>query len=397
MRRRGVEQRGAVGRRSASSPTTLLQRLRERFAPGGLAALRPGQVVSGRAAAALGARRATGARDGEPLWRDDALVADARRAGPRDRRSARGRFIDALAAAPRAARRLRACPRYEDVSKVLLDESDAAGQRRSARRTTCRSRRERARLARLLARGHRQCRGLRAAAAGRRRRGCRDGVALGDEPVAAAARAPVLRSPAIRRSASACRSRRCRTCCPRTSSTSHAPDPFATPDALRKRDDAAACTADACARRQAARGDQDRARRRGARRPSVRLHAAGDARSRTTSALVAAIEATRATARRCRCSSRATRRRAIRACALLRVTPDPGVIEVNVHPASTWRELVDTTRTLYEEARQARLGDREVHARRPPHRHRRRQSRHARRRRRRPTARCCAGPTCCRA
>jgi uncharacterized protein (DUF2126 family)/transglutaminase-like putative cysteine protease len=40
----------------------------------------------------------------------------------------------------------------------------------------------------------------------------------------------------------------------------------------------------------------------------------------------------------------------------LSVTPDPGVIEVNIHPARSWEELRDTTTALYEEARVCRLG-----------------------------------------
>ncbi len=39
----------------------------------------------------------------------------------------------------------------------------------------------------------------------------------------------------------------------------------------------------------------------------------------------------------------------------VKVTPDPGVIEVNVHPTATWKDLVDNTTVLYAEARQSRL------------------------------------------
>jgi len=41
---------------------------------------------------------------------------------------------------------------------------------------------------------------------------------------------------------------------------------------------------------------------------------------------------------------------------VIRVAPDPGVIEVNIHPAASWDECVATTEAVYEEARLTRLG-----------------------------------------
>ncbi len=41
---------------------------------------------------------------------------------------------------------------------------------------------------------------------------------------------------------------------------------------------------------------------------------------------------------------------------VIRVAPDPGVIEVNVHPSKSWEDCVAITAGVYEEARQTRLG-----------------------------------------
>ena len=96
----------------------------------------------------------------------------------------------------------------------------------------------------------------------------------------------------------------------------------------------------------------------------------------------------------CPCISRAIRRRSTARLQVIRVTPDPGVIEVNVHPAANWDDLAVDHRQLYEHGAAVPARHRKIHDRWPPCRHRRRQPCRDRRRDARRFARSCAGPTC---
>ena len=354
--------------------------------------------------------------DGEPAWRDASLVR--RRSASRRPRRRRRRALPQRAR--RAARRrpTSTCrPGYEDVWYYLwrerrlpvnVDPFDARLDDEL----------ERERLRRVFTQGLDAVVGyaLPLAPRGRRERDAgatgpwflRDErlyLMPGDSPMGY--RLPLDSLPWVRRrrssrtSRAAIRSRRARRC---RRYAACAAAPSRAPAAGRRRPARAAGDAGrrpsardrspAGAVRVGARDRPHRAVRRAARRRAVRLHAAGRGarglpRSRRRG------RSDRRARSACACCSKAIRRRTIRGCGTFSITPDPGVIEVNVQPARSWDELVEQTTTLYEEAQQARPHDREVHARRPPHRHRRRQPLRARRRRRRPTARSCGGPICC--
>ena len=291
----------------------------------------------------------------------------------------RRRGADAAAADERRGRRVhatrwpggsasadehRACPAYEDVFYYLWRERRLPVERRSARQRGSTTPIERARLrARLSSRAWARwsatcCRCAPAEPATADR-------ALGRAAAGSCATSACTWSPAIRRWASGCRStslpwagRRTRDADLRARSAGRARAadaergraaaggrrgaPASGADAVPPSESPRAWCAPRCASSRAT--------------APARLHAAAGAARGVPRRWSRAIEDAAAELEQ-PVRSRATIRRAITRLDKLQVTPDPGVIEVNIHPARSWGELVaNTTAPLRRGARSCRLG-----------------------------------------
>ena len=337
---------------SAMSPekrklaATLLRRLKTRFAEGGLLHFGQGKWYPGEPLPrwALGVYWRI---DGEPLWHDDGWVANEAMTGATTVETAR-RFIATL------SKRLGlpdgyVLTAYEDVARTVLEES-AMPANVDPFAADLSQPGERARIARLLRAGIDKAAGfvlpLRVADGDQA-----DGVTwetspwplrrerlyavAGDSPLGF--RLPLGSLPDV---------------LPDEVEHEHAPDPFATREEFRARGDLKS-------RRGRVRGDKPKDVIKTALVVQVRdghLHVFVPP-VRTVDPYAALIAAIEDTARECATPvvvEGYPPPRDPRVQALL-VTPDPGVIEVNVHPASSWRELIGTIEVLYEEARQSRL------------------------------------------
>ena len=338
----------ALGKKKRELAEALLQRLRARFAPGGLVHIGQGKWYPGEPLP----RWALGVfwrADGEPLWNDDALIADTRRAGKTELATARD-FTNALAVALGLPSEL-VLTAYEDVPRLLKDEV-ALPINADPLQADLSDPEQRSRLARLLLGGLDRPAGfvlpLKAVADAYERgevswetspwplRRERLYAVAGDSPLGL--RLPLESLPTV---------------LPEETELETPVDPFAPRAALG---------------------------RRGARKPPPGKTRGGEPREVIKTALtvqvrqgnlyvfmpplkhadqylalLGSIELT-ASALRTPVAIEGYAPPRDPRLKVLGVTPDPGVIEVNVHPASSWRELMATTAVLYEEARQTRLG-----------------------------------------
>ena len=324
---------------------SLAWRLRERFAPGALMFYGQGKWYPGEPLPrwALGIQWRT---DGQPVWRDAALFA--RESAPADATPADARRLAHAIAAALGLAAGDVMDAYEDPLPLLAQEQNLPANVDPAR-VPMKAYDERSRLARVLARGLDQPAGfvlpLRAAPAGDAWETSpwplrREQLFLlpGDSPLGY--RLPLASLPDR---------------LPGETETDFARDPFDPRDDLH----------DSHAAAEKARHVR---RRGGAPREVVRTALCVEERQGRVHVflppmqrleefldLVALVERTAAqTGVRLRIEGYGPPRDA--RLSVLNVTPDPGVIEVNIHPATRWRDLVANTFALYGDARQSRLG-----------------------------------------
>ena len=326
----------------------LLRRLAARFATGGFLHTGQGKWYPGEPLP----RWALGVwwrADGKPLWRNPALIADTRKAGATNDAEAR-KLIVALAT------HLGIDPAYvidayEDVPRLLIAESALPSNVDPLKADLARPD-ERARLARLLQKGLDRPAGFVLPIRAVKEEGDAESVwssgawplrrerlyaVAGDSPLGL--RLPLASLPEV---------------LPADEDPEHPVDPFAprgdlpeVATAKRKRARAPAATAVRKVVKTALCVEVRDGHPHVFMPPLPRLE--------DYLALLAAVEAAAATVGKAVVIEGYTPPRDPRV-RVLNVTPDPGVIEVNVHPASSWADLIAMTEALYADARETRLG-----------------------------------------
>ncbi len=338
----------ALGKKKRELAEALLHRLRARFAPGGLVHIGQGKWYPGEPLP----RWALGVHwrgDGEPMWKDDTLIADTRRVGKTDLALARD-FTHALAVELSLPSAL-VLTAYEDVPRLIKDEV-ALPLNADPMQTDLGDPEQRSRLARLLLAGIDRPAGfvlpLKAAADAHERgelvwetspwplRRERLYATAGDSPLGL--RLPLESLPDV---------------LPKEVEFEPAPDPFAPRKSLAR--GTAKGTSPGRTRGSEPREVIKTALTVQVRQGNLYVFMPPLKHAEQYIALLGSIEHVAGALHLPVAIEGYTPPRDPR-LRVLGVTPDPGVIEVNVHPASSWRELMTISTALYEEARQTRLG-----------------------------------------